>query len=147
MGDRIGYRIRSGDETSAIMRKQWQDQSIEEITVGVAKTLILSNVLGTDVIGSGLCALRGDLDVGRLAAALYHVVYEPPFDSIETDPLTCDIDDNGLYEIEIVEWNHWNIRHYPINYDDTVLSLSELVAEVRFTEGKSLADGMKYVEA
>jgi len=139
MGDRIGYRIRSGDESSAILRKQWQDQSIEEIIVDVAKTL----VWGYE-IGSGMCALRSDLDVGRLAAALYHIVYNPPFDSIHTDPLSCDISDRGLYEIEITEWNFWKVWHYTINYDDIVISDPELIAEMRFEDGKPLSDGMTY---
>jgi hypothetical protein len=89
-----------------------------------------------------------DRDIGRLTAALYHAVYGPPFDSIETDPLGCDISDNGLYEIELVEWNYWKVWNHSIGWreDDAHLFDAVLIAEVWFTEGKSLSDGMEYKE-
>ena len=147
MGLRIGYRIRSGDETSAILRKQWKNYAIDRIVFGTAKTLMTCFVIrGEKPIGSGLCALRSDLDIGRLSAAMYHTVYSPPFDSIETDPLGCDISDNGLFEIELVEWDHWQINHYEIGFDDETLSDPELVAEVRFTEDKPLFEGIDFKE-
>jgi len=141
LGSRVGYRIRSGDETSAILRKQWMDQDIKEIVMDIAKTLVWGYKAG-----SGMCALREDLNVGRMSAALYRAVYAPPFDAIETDPITCDITDNGLFVVELVSWNFWRIWHHEIEFDDETLREPELAAEVRFTEGKSLADGMEYVE-
>ena len=147
MGSRVGYRIRSGDEVSNIIRKQWQDYDIGEVVFGVAKTLMHNNISCTEAtIGGGICALRRDLDIARMTASLYSVCYEPPFDSIEIDPLTCDITDNGLHEIELVKWNHWEVWHYPMGYYDTTLSEPELVAEVHFADGETFPDGMDYEE-
>ena len=147
MGDRVGYRIRDGNNVSHLVRKQWQDYAIDRIVFGTAKTLMTCFVLGGEkTIGSGICALRSDLELGRLSAALYSVCYEPPFDSIETDPLSCNIEDSGLYEIELVKWNHWEVWHYPIEYTDTTLSEPELIAVVHFTEGGTFPEGMDYVE-
>ena len=99
-----------------------------------------------DVIGGGMCALRSDLCLERMSAALYRVAYTPPFDSIEIDPLSCNIEDNGLHEIELVKWDHWKIWHYPIEYTDTTLSEPELIAVVHFTEGGTFPEGMDYKE-
>jgi len=122
MGDRVGYRIREDDKVSHLIRKQWKIDNIKMLVSDVA---------------------------GRLTAALYHVVYNPPFDSIQTDPLSCDISDNGLYEIELVNWNYWKVHNYSIGWegDDVHLFDECLIAEVRFTNGKSLTDGMNYTEA
>lgn len=145
MGDKAGYRIRDGDEVSNLIRKQWQIEDIEDLVTNVAKTL-LESYKGQNVIGDGGVALRNDLDIGRLTAALYHVVYEPPFDSIETNPMSCDISDNGLYEIELVEWNHWKVFNYAFGWKDDDIDLFDacLIAEVTFTEGKSLSNGIKF---
>ena len=145
MGDRAGYRIKEGDIVSNLIRKQWQIDDIKELVTDIAKTL-LSGYDEQGTIGDGFVALRNDLDIGRLTAALYHVVYEPPFDSIETDPMACDISDNGLYEIELVERNHWKVFNYSFGWDDNDITLFDglLIAEVTFTEGKSIEDGMKY---
>lgn len=145
MGDRAGYRIKEGAEVSHLIRKQCQIDGIEWIVTNVAKTL-LESYNDEGIIGDGFVALRGDLDLGRLTAALYNTVYAPPFDSIETDPLGCDISDNGLYEIELVEWNYWKIWNYAFGWNDLSLSDAVLIAEVRFTEDKSLSDGMEYKE-
>ena len=148
MGDRAGYRVRENDVVSDIIRKQWKISSIEGVVTDVARTLLTVIGDGND-IGSGMSALRSDLDIGRLTAALYSVVYNPPFDSIETDPFGCDICDNGIYEIELVEWNHWKVWNYRkvCNYplrDHDALD-RELIAEVMFTEGKPLHSGMEYI--
>ena len=145
MGDRAGYRVKEGDEVSNLIRKQWQMDDIKELVTDVAKTL-LNEYDDEALIGGGHAALRNDLGIGRLSAALYHVVYEAPFDSIETDPVKCDISDNGLYEIELVEWDYWKVWNYSIGWkdDDRALFDGQLIAEARFTEGKSLSDGMTY---
>ncbi len=146
MGDRVGYRIREDDKVSHLIRKQWKIDNIKMLVSDVAKTL-LTDYDGQGKIGDGGSALRDDLHIGRLTAALYHVVYNPPFDSIQTDPLSCDISDNGLYEIELVNWNYWKVHNYSIGWDDDIhLFDGHLIAEVRFTNSKSLADGMKYTE-
>lgn len=145
MGDRAGYRIREGDEVSNLIRKQWQISDIKELVSDIAETLLHDyNMQGK--INDGFVALRHDLDIGRLTAALYHAVYDQPFDSIETDPVTCDISDNGLYEIELVEWNHWKVWNYAIGWrdDDQDIFDPVLIAEVTFEEGKALSDGMTY---
>ena len=147
MGDRAGYRVREGDEVSNIIRKQWKFDNIKDVVFDVAETLL--NSYGTTVtIGCGLAALRDDLGIGRLTAALYHAVYEAPFDSVETDPLGCDIADNGLYEIELVEWNYWKVFNYSIGWKDKDAHLfdRELIAEVRFVEDMLLPSGMEYTE-
>lgn len=148
MGDRAGYRIKEGDEVSNLIRKQCQFDDIKEVVTEVAKTL-LQGYNDEQTIGGGSVALRHDLNIGRLTAALYHVVYEPPFDRIETNPVTCDISDNGLYEIELVEWNYWKVWNYEVGWrnDDPDIFDPVLIAEVWFTEGKTLSDGIEYKEA
>jgi len=146
MGDRAGYRIREGDKVSHLIRKQWKVDDIKMLVSDVVKTL-LTDYDGQGKIGDGSVALRDDLHIGRLTAALYHVVYEPPFDSIETDPHRCDISDNGLYEIELVNWNYWKVHNYSIGWDDDIHLFDEhLIAEVWFTNSESQTDGMNYIE-
>ena len=144
MGNRAGYRIREGDKVSHLIRKQWQYDDLRWVVTSVAQTL-LQTCNGIGDVGDGSVALRHDLDIGRLTAALYSVAYEPPFDSIRTDPLTCDISDNGLHEIELVDWNHWKIWHYTIRWGDPDKLFDPcLVAEVTFTDGEPLYRGMEY---
>ena len=164
MGERAGYRIKGKEGTSPILRKQWfvgdDEKTLHIFIHEVAQTLCDGGQ-----IDSGMCALRHDLDVGRLSLAVYHVLYSPPFDSMEFDT-NCDISDHGLYEIELVKWNHWKLNHYTIPFLLTEKDIdskdwldeaskkrykqqlkdkdkSTLLADIKFTSDKSLSDGMK----
>jgi len=124
MGERAGYRARQGRLVSPILRKQWflgdSEDDLKWLVTEVAKRLLcmtkeykVLGVKGEQIINSGLVALRSDLDIHRLTAALYDAVYTPPFDSIEFT-YDCDIGDHGLYEIELKRWNVWVVNHYNV---------------------------------
>jgi len=108
MGERAGYRIRIGDKTSMICRRQWYlgggSEELESLIMEVAQELMDTNASFSDAIGSGAVALRNDLDMSRMFPALVRVVCTTGFDSIEED-VRCDISDHGLFEIEIITWN------------------------------------------
>ncbi len=111
MGERIGYRIRDKDGVSDILRKQWmEDPTI--VTVRTWETL-----LAGEKVGSGMCALRDDLDTGRGFAALVYSNYNAPFDSIEKN-VHCDITDHGLIEIDVSKYDNWKIFHIPISWSE-----------------------------
>lgn len=139
MGERAGYRVREGDEVSHILRKQWYTGDDMDLLV-----TDVVNVLATGhLIGSGRCALRDDLGIGRLSAALFSVVYDAPFDSIEFDTV-CDISDHGLYEIEMVEWDHWKVWNYCVAQDGELLR-RELLTEAFFEVGKAIGEEIRFV--
>ena len=90
MGNRAGYRCREGEEVSPMLRKQWSvgntREQIETFVRKVAKVLMDRET----EIGGGAAALRDDLDIGRLFAAMVHAIYSPPFDSINKE-ISSDI--------------------------------------------------------
>ncbi len=147
MGDSVGYRIKEGGNVSNLIRTQWMACEIKETVTDIARAL-LDRYGGCGVIGDGSVGLRNDLSIGRMTSALYHVVRTAPFDRIETDPMECDITDNGLYEIELIRWNYWKVFQYPIpiGTPDASAIKKRMVAAVMFTEGKTLDDGMNYKE-
>jgi len=164
MGERTGCRVKEtgyrvkdnvqkpGEasktvEYSSYLRQQWgvtiKPDSIKIWILEIAKTLG-----GSREIGSGLKALRHDLDCGRLFNALVSVTSEPPFDRI-TKEKPHDISNHGILEIEIVEWNYWQIRHIPVEWDaengeKIVDEKSEVIAVARFEEGKPICEGYSY---
>lgn len=125
MGERIGYRIRDKDGVSDILRKQWMEDP----------RLVTQNtwdmLLNGDKVGSGMCALRDDLEIGRGFAALVASNYNAPFDSIEKD-IHCDISDHGLIEIDVSQYDNWKIYHIPVNWDESGSSEEDrsLIAEM-----------------
>ena len=148
----IGYRIRDGATVSNLLRKQYANDDIETIVRDIARKLCEDTRFSHTreyPIGSGMAALRGDLIIGRLTAAMYAVVYTAPFDHIEPD-IQCDIDDCGLYEIEIIDWNHWWVWWYPIRYiaecPRYVMQKRQWVADVEFIDGEPLETGMIYTQ-
>lgn len=146
MSNNVGYRISQGPIVSDTIRKQWKVYSTEQLVINVARSLITYNGKRAD-IGDGMIALRPDLNIGRLTSALFHAVYEPPFDSIEFYPEKCDIMDNGLYEIELSEWFHWIVWHYDIKIDDCddiFMDKPVMVAEAYFADGRPLKLGITY---
>jgi len=148
MGNRAGYRVREGNKTSHILRKQWAIEDIGHVVKDVAQ-MLCTTVRGHGVVGAGNVALRNDLHIGRLAAAMYSVLYRAPFDSIATG-INCDITDAGLYEIELVEWNVWEVWRYPVHLGATspdTLGTARLITIVTFTGGKSVEEGMVYTLA
>lgn len=64
-------------------------------------------------INDGSLALRYDLHYDRLFPAMIVALYQAPFNSIETD-INCDINNHGIYEIELETWNHWKVNHYDV---------------------------------
>ena len=141
MAERAGYRVKRGNwMRSDILRKAlYIVDDMDLLVADVANTLANGHV-----IGSYQGALRNDLGIGRLTAALFSTMYDPPFDSIEFDD-GDRIADCGLYEIELVEWNHWKVWHHEIDYTGIKYDTTKLLAEVRFEEGKSVEDGMKFM--
>ncbi|MHA1368216.1 MAG: hypothetical protein ACTSRA_00685 [Promethearchaeota archaeon] len=119
MGERAAYRVRDGLAFSHMMRKQWYQGGDKESLKSLIERVICTLNGGALGVGSMIfgSALRPDLDIRRLTAAMYNVLYDPPFDSIEYD-YNCDIRDHGLFELEILEWNVWAINHYDIQTDD-----------------------------
>lgn len=157
MGERAAYRVkgpmwsRKGKWTSPMLRKQWYVGGSMDDIKGLFKAIageLLNAHSGlpaalrreTQKIGSGMVALRNDLEAGRLTAALYKAIYHPPFDSIEIST-NCDIHDHGLYEIELVSWNHWLLWHYDINGDGSERGEPRLLCEVNFIPDKTLENG------
>jgi hypothetical protein len=79
--------------------------------------------------------------------ALLMAVSNPPFDEVvEVDNLNCDINDHGVYEINLIKWNEWEINQYDVPWEgparDT-LGEKKHLATVTFEPGKTLNDGMK----
>ena len=109
VGERIGFCVRDETGRSQIFRQQWMTEP-ETAVMNTWNTLG-----GTTSIGSGGQALRADLDIGRAFAALVYSNYLPPFNSIQ-DTINCDINDHGLVEIDITQWDSWKIYHIPILY-------------------------------
>ena len=167
MGERAGYRVREKDKVSPILRKQWyigdDEEVITELITEIAKTLSKGYDKELRDINDGMSALRNDLDIGRLTMAFYSLLYNPPFDSMEFDT-DCDIYDHGLYELELIKWNHWKFWNihiaFAIDYNEKLKDMPEelkksydeqlkkdgtkyLLAEVKFTKDKSLEDGME----
>jgi len=145
MGNRAGYRVRDGNKTSHILRKQWAIEDIGHVVKDVAQ-MLCTTVRGHDDINAGTVALRDDLHIGRLAAAMYSVLYRAPFDSIEVD-INCDITNAGLYEIELVEWNFWKVWNYSVHTNATgpaTLGEPWPIAIATFAGGKSVEDGLVY---
>ena len=122
MGERVGFNIKQGNETSLIYRQQW----MEDPKIVVSKTwdTLLTRQKYVDgkfqtvkgEVDQGDVALRGDLDIGRAFAALVYSNYEPPFESIEKD-IHCDINDHGLVTIDISDYKNWVITQTEIDYD------------------------------
>lgn len=158
MGERAAYRVKVGTKISPMMRKQWyvgsSHDDLRRFIYKVAKLLVYyppSNLYKNEesCIGDGCVALRDDLclDNGRVVAALFNAIYRPPFDSIERyDDVNCDIDDHGIFEIELCEWNVWNLNHYEVlwSYEKKCsrVGVQECLATITFDEGKILDDGM-----
>jgi len=141
MGERAGYRARQGRITSPILRKQWfigdSEEELKDLVGKVALKLV-EDAWGDPVINGGGVALRDDLDIGRLTAALYAALYEPPFDSIEFT-VDCDIEDHGLYEIELVRWNLWSFNHYKVS--GKWVGPREILFAVKFIPYRTLSEG------
>jgi len=106
MGSRIGFRFKQGITKSQILRQQWRCDIQEAVT----KTW---DTLGGEHVSQGSFALRDDLDIGRAFACFVYCNYQAPFNSIEKDS-DCDIVDNGLIEINIDDYKHWDIFHIEI---------------------------------
>lgn len=155
MGERAAYRVKQGDEYSPMMRKQWyvgsSHQELTNLITKVASMLASSRFSRRgDVvseIGAGGGALRDDLGWNRLAAALFDVLYDPPFDEIvSAGDIHCDINDHGIYEIEMIEWDIWEINQYDVDWNSDTesnsLGLMTHIATVTFQNGKTLEEGM-----
>lgn len=125
MGSRIGYCVVSNGERSPIFRMQWKT-SIEELVKDTWKMLLTRRKYNWEKsnpfegyeqgkINDGDVAIRDDLDQGRAFAAMVRVGYEPPFHSIQSS-IWCDINDNGLIEVDVTNYKKWTIRHIDIHY-------------------------------
>ena len=123
MGERIGYCVRDPNGRSPIFRKQWMIEPETVVKLTWDKLLTTMSFEGDEFkevkrnVGDGSIALREDLTKSRAFAALVNTIYSPPFDSIHTD-INCDINDHGLIEIDVSEYNNWKIYHIPIPYNE-----------------------------
>lgn len=154
MGERAAYRVSRNGKSMFMIRKQWYEGSTHEelrtLVTNVAQTLMkdkfgLNPNTDSILIGGGAVALRNDLGVGRLSMALLLTMSEPPFDEIvEGDNINCDINDHGIFEIELIAWDTWYLNHYPVEYgnEKNILGDKKHLATITFAKGKSLADGM-----
>jgi hypothetical protein len=102
MGSRIGWRVIKGEEKSDILRQQWKS-SLSKGLEGM-----WANLSDGKPVGDGSGAIRDDLDCSRAFAALVAAVYSKPYNSIEKD-INCDIDNNGLVEIDIEDFKCWKV--------------------------------------
>jgi len=152
MGHRGAYRVRDGDDVGPYIRQQWaitgDEEEIRELVRSVAETLCTDYSGETQQINSGGVALRHDLFVGRLSAALIDCLYSRPFQSVTTG-VPADISNAGIFEIQLIEWNRWQVNHIPVTWDsdngDTVHhDRAELLASVSFEDGAELENGMNF---
>jgi len=156
MGEGGAYRVRCKDWVSPYLRQQWCCYTTSEwkqAIVNIAKILCstsLGKIFKEDVIGSGVVALREDLEhaPGRLFLALVVRFAHLPFDEITNQPY--DIADHGIFEIEIVKWNHWILWHYDVDFEIDkgeyiVEDSKEKVLEIVFEEGKPVEKGHKFL--
>lgn len=65
MGNRVGYRIRDGDQVSDLIRKQCQTDDIKRVVTDVAKTLVTGSD-GEGAIGEGGATNRATNDTNRV---------------------------------------------------------------------------------
>jgi hypothetical protein len=147
MSESAGYRCRMGNDISPMLRKQYyigsDTENLKDFIFSTAKVLIGDE---SNKIGSGQGALRDDLDIDRLFAAMAYILYVPPFDGIYKEDAP-NIGDFGIYEVEILEWNEWNLNNYPSGYTDLEDDKTTLLHAV-FTEGETLETlekGLKFV--
>ena len=180
MGERAGYMCRDGKCVSPMLRKQWyigEDKaSIRNFVMKTAKVLMNASDIyfgGEEtIIGGGNVALRSDLGISRMFPAIVYAMYKPPYDEIFAD-VASDISDHGIFEIELLEWNKWQVNNYPVDSEwmdengkkhtseEVINSLdmrfNKLVwhenvkeeeamamAVIEFEEGKTLKDGVKF---
>jgi hypothetical protein len=151
MGERAAYRVSSKGKSLFMLRKQWYEGSsyeeLEALVEKVASQLMSGRFsLGNKIlIGDGSVALRDDLQIGRLSMAMLTALSDPPFNEVvEADDIHCDINDHGIYEIELVEWNKWCLNNYPVEYQNKtdVLGEKKHLATITFIEGTPFPDGM-----
>lgn len=151
MGERSAYRAREGEKTGPMFRRQWyvgdSPEDIENLVRGIAENLMDSRYEDSE-INSGGNALRHDLFLGRLNTALFGALYDSCFQSMVCGTPT-DISNHGIYEIELIEWNHWAVNHIPVHWDsdegETVMERqTQPLAEVWFTSGEPLEKGMEF---
>jgi hypothetical protein len=143
MSESAGYRCRWKENISPMLRKQYfigrNNKILKDFIFDTAKVLVGD----TNIIGSRLEALRGDLYIDRLFGAMVYVLYKPPFDGIfEGD--APDIEDFGIYEIEMLKWNKWNLNNYSSGYMDLEDDKTTILHAV-FIEGETLEKGLKFV--
>ena len=152
MGERAAYRASANGKSLFMLRKQWYfgstHKDLEKLVQGVASQL-MKGCFGIEKIpkiGGGLVALRDDLRIGRLSMALLAELSSPQFDEVvEPDDINCDINDHGIFEIDLITPFVWEINHYPVNWDkETGSSLGEkkCLATFTFIQGKTLKKGV-----
>jgi hypothetical protein len=152
MGERAAYKVSQDGKSMFMVRKQWYlGSSHKELTILVKK--IAEKLMTTRfeseklTINCGSVALRQDLDINRLSMALVLTVGRDGFDEIVlADDLNCDINDHGVYEIDLIKWNIWEINQYDVPWEGPnkdKLGIKKHLATVTFKEGKTLEDGMR----
>jgi hypothetical protein len=154
MGERAAYKVSEGGKSLFMIRKQWyigsRHAEIENLIREIAEKLMTDRFcgsIGKIKIGDGSIALRDDLGIGRMSVALMMSLSSPPFDEIvESNDLNCDINDHGIFEIEMITWNKWAVNRYPVTWDDAtkkdVLGAKKHLAAFLFESGKTLDKGM-----
>jgi len=148
MGDRAGYRFKGTkkhDSTerheSAYLRKQYAIAETEEefkrVIAGIA-----SKLLNGEDVGSGMSALREDLNrtPGRGLQALIKAEGRLPFDTVTQD-IPGDI--RRIIEFDVSDPYNWEIRYIrESEFEED--SSGDIIAEVHFEPAKPLEEAMKF---
>ena len=135
-----------------MIRKQWYEGSthneLKTLIERVAGNLMVQRYASFNKesvnIGGGLVALRDDLGIGRLSMALLNALSEPPFDEVvEADDYNCDINEHGIFEINMLTWDTWELNHYNLPYETDIPSEKRQLAIIMFRKGEPFPKGMK----
>lgn len=130
MGERIGFNIKEGNETSQIYRQQWMSDPRQVVTKTWNTLLTTRRYVNGKYkavkgkVDEGDVAIRSDLNIGRAFASLVYSNYQPPFESIQKN-IQCDINDHGLITIDITDYKNWIITQTDIDYDFETNTSSE----------------------
>lgn len=142
MGDRAGYRFKGKENhESAYLRKQYAIAENEE-DMKVTVKAIAEILLNGETVGSGISALREDLNYcpGRGLHALVKAEGRLPFDQVTQD-IPGDI--RRIIEFDVSDPYNWEIRYIPESEFEKDSS-GDVIAEVEFEKGENLANGMEF---
>lgn len=147
MASRAAYRTKKDGEIGVYLRKQnYAGRSKQDMRAWVKA--VARNLSSGKEVGDGAQALRHDLNISRLNSALIRSLLDPPFDEVHKNKAP-DISQNGIFEIEVVEWNRWKVNHVPVDRingeGEHIEEERQMeVAEITFEENKKLPDAANF---